>query len=204
MIFQLSEFIDILVLIFASGYIFKDSFKIRSSKDPLDFYIGNNHSNKFFDENFKNAVLIIAPAIIIHEFFHKFFAMGFGLTATFHTAYTWLVIALVLKLLRSKFIFLVPAFVSITGYTANSLIAYPLIAFAGPLANLIMYIIAYYISHKEKLLKKVTSKLKIKKETVYYFMLVNKLLFFLNMLPLPGFDGYKVFSGLFNIIKTIF
>jgi len=41
-------------------------------------------------KDFKFAIIITAPAVILHELAHKFVAMAMGLTATFHAWYTGL------------------------------------------------------------------------------------------------------------------
>ena len=106
------EIIDLVIMIAVIGFIFKDYAKIRDVKedyDPLDDF--KNKKSIFWD-GFKNAVIVTAPAIALHELGHKVAALSFGLEATFHAAYTWLGIGLALKLIGSPFLFFVPGFVT--------------------------------------------------------------------------------------------
>ena len=51
--------------------------------------------------DFKYAIYVSAPAIIIHELGHKFVAMAYGYTATFEMFSLGLAIGVVLKLIGS-------------------------------------------------------------------------------------------------------
>ena len=181
MIFTLIELFDIVIMTLAVGYIFSGVFKTPA--------LG-------FDKNaFWFACLVTAPALILHELAHKFFAIGFGLQAEFHAAYFWLLLGIVMRLLQFNFIFFVPAYVSIgTGMAQTTPLNYAIIAFAGPLMNLLLFVIAWALLHQKKM-----------KKTTFMFLYVTKqinlFLFIFNMLPIPGFDGLKVYEGL---AKTIF
>ncbi len=119
--------------------------------------------------------------------------MAFGFSATFHAAYSWLVIGVLLKLFLPGFVFFVPAYVS---YPA---VAAPLqsaaIAFAGPAVNGLFWLASFlYMRYGAK--GRLTAK---KQETLRYvalFRRINGFLFIFNMIPIPGFDGYHVFSSL--------
>ncbi len=192
MIISLNEIIDAVIMTVAVGYIFSDIFKIQLySQRRLELSIGG------FDWHaFKMACIITAPAIVFHELAHKFVAIAFGMQATFHAAYFWLFLGIMLKTMKFPFIFFVPGYVSIgCARLACTIVAYQssLIAFAGPFANFVLFAVSY-------------SMLNFKFQKKYMIMLyftkqINLLLFFLNLIPLPGFDGYKVFQGL---IQTIF
>lgn len=139
------------------------------------------------------SLIITAPAIILHELGHKFVAMAFGLGATFHAAYNWLLFAVFLRLVHFPFLFFVPAYVSITGTTTPASMA--LIAFAGPAINLVIWGMArliYQFVYIENPIADLSFKI---------IMKINLFLFILNMLPIPGFDGWKVYSGLIELIK---
>jgi len=181
------ELIDLIIMTLFVGYIFKDSFKtpVKETYEPLDYYSGKKSST--FD-NFKFAILVTAPAIILHEFAHKFVAMGFGLQATFNAAYMWLFLGLVLKLLNFGFIFFVPAYVSISGGNLSQSI---ITSAAGPLMNLILWLGSAFLL-KGKINKKFIPALSLTKQ-------INMFLFIFNIIPIPGFDGYHVFSGLFKL-----
>lgn len=188
-IFTKKEFSDAIIIIVAIGYIFNNVFKPKV-KNIVDYYMQTKAGFNWND--FLFACAVVAPAIIIHELGHKICALLLGLTATFHAAYTWLGIGILLKLLNFGFIFFVPAYVEIQGTTLP--IYSSLIAFMGPFVNLAFWIIASLILRTKKISQK----------AVYFWFLVkriNMFLFIFNMLPIPGFDGFKVYSG---IISTIF
>ncbi len=178
MIFTLGEVFDVIVMTLAVGYIFSSIFK---------------HSSLGLDKNaFLFACLVTAPALIFHELAHKFVAMGFGLNAEFHAAYIWLLIGIIMRLINFNFIFFVPAYVSIgAGIAQVTPSTSAIIAFAGPLMNLVLFTIAWALLHQKKLKKNTYLFLYITKQ-------INLFLFVFNMLPIPGFDGLKVYQGLFN------
>ena len=179
------EIIDIIIMSIVLGVIFSDIARIFRS--PYSY------SEKGFDwDGFKFAVMATAPAIILHEFGHKFVAMAFGLNAVFNAAYGWLGFGMLLKILNTGLIFFVPAYVSITG-NASPLV-YSGVAFVGPGVNLILWLGSGYILKKNLVNKKYHSLLYLTKQ-------INMLLFIFNMLPIPMFDGFKVYSG---VLKTIF
>jgi len=184
-----TEIIDILIMTFAIGFIFKDLFKkpTEIDHDPLTYH----KPNRFINWNdLKFAMLVTAPAVIFHELGHKFVAMSMGLYATFHAAYTWLGLGVVLKLIGTPFIFFVPA------YVAHSAAASPLqsaiIAFAGPAVNLILWLGSMYIL---KAAKKLTRTQHV---ALVLTKRINMFLFLFNMTPIPPFDGGHVVFGLWR------
>ena len=186
-LFSFSELIDIVIMTAAVGFIFADMFQRYSRKTDYEPLVQYQHG---FDwEAFRFAMYVTAPAIILHEFGHKFVALLMGMQAEFHAAYMWLVIGILLKLMGSPFLFFVPAYVSISG--ASTPLMHSLTAFAGPAVNLFLWLGALLI-HKQKWMHKkydagllLTSK-------------INMFLFIFNMLPIPGFDGNQVFLGLWE------
>jgi len=143
---------------------------------------------------FKFAVVVTAPALILHELFHKFAGLYYGLSASFNAAYFFLGIGVALKLMRFPFIFFVPAYVSIACKSASCILtpsSSALIAFAGPFANLLLFAGAWALlkygnlSHKWKAIAHITKQ-------------INLILLVLNLLPIPGFDGFKVYTGLWQ------
>ena len=176
MIFTLKEMFDVLIMTLAVGYIFMDLFR----KQPIGF-----------DKNaFLFACLVTAPALIVHELAHKFLALGFGLEATFHAAYFWLALGIVLKMLRFGFIFFVPAYVSISN-GAIAPLSSALIAFAGPALNLALFIIAWALLKQKRLKRNTFIFLQVTKQ-------INLFLFIFNMLPIKFFDGWTVYTGLYK------
>ncbi len=191
MLFTLSELLDIVIMTAFIGFIFKDAFRVRTHyTDPLHYYQNIRYGFNWSD--FWLACGITAPAIILHELSHKFVAMSFGFNATFHAAYTWLMIGLVLKLMNFGFIFFVPAYVS---YPAGGTpLQHAIIAVAGPLMNLLIWLVSGVLIRKRLVSRKYLPAA----------VLTNRLNFFLflfNMIPIPPFDGGHFF---FSLIQAVF
>ena len=183
------EIIDLVIMTVFVGYIFSGIIPVRrESYEPLIHY------RRGFDfEGLKFAILATAPAIIFHELAHKFVALGFGLDAVFYAFYRSTftlmlgIFTIISKLAGFGFMFFVPGFVGISGNGTH--LQFALTAFAGPFINLILWLLPWYLIENKIYRKK------------HYLLLVltsriNMFLFIFNMLPLPGFDGYKVFIGL--------
>lgn len=214
-IFSVMEIVDIVVMSLIVGYIFKDVFRrprgvpqqgIVTMKQSSDGSYGLEHDPQFLDlssylkstkrpwyDDLKYSIMLTAPAIILHEFGHKFVAMAFGLQATFHAAYGGLVMGLFLKWFLG-FIMFIPAYVSIPAATAPLLSA--LISIAGPVVNLGLWLGAK-LCLKRGLFKGHEHALVLVRE-------INRVLFILNMIPLPGFDGYWFFTGLIKALLGLF
>jgi len=186
--FSYKEIIDIIIITAALGFIFMMFFTPRRTANE---WLASAQKKNTFWHDFLFAAALIAPAILLHEFGHKFTAMGFGLSATFEAAYLFLGIGLVMRLLRFPFIFFVPAYTSIMGNA--TVVQNALIAFAGPGVNLILWIGSLLILKYKRNLSH--NKL----QYLALFRQINMFLFIFNMIPIPGFDGYHVFSSLFNL-----
>lgn len=183
------EIIDLVIMTFFVGYIFSDVIPFRRDNyDPLTHY-----KSAIDFSALKFAIIATAPAIIFHELAHKFTALGFGLNAVFYAFYrspfTLMlgIFAILSKLTGFGFVFIVPGFVGISGTGTH--LQFALTALAGPLVNLALWLGAKYMLKSKKYKKK------------HYLLLIltqkiNMFLFIFNMLPIPGFDGYKVFSEL--------
>ena len=191
----INEILDIIIMTAALGYIFADVFSRYSHKqhdnyDPLKHYKSIAHGYDW--QSFKFACYVTAPAIILHELGHKITALSFGLEATFHAAYSWLGLGILLKLLNTGFIFFVPAYVAHSGF-ATPLEA-TAIAFAGPFVNLLLWFGSWFI---------LNYKLCSKKNIAFFHLTkyINMILFFFNMIPIFGFDGQHVLNG---IMKAFF
>jgi len=190
MLFTISELLDIVIMTAFIGFIFKDVFKRREHyTDPLQYYQNIRYGFNWGD--FWFACGVTAPAIILHELSHKFVAMSFGFHATFHAAYTWLVIGLVLKLMNFGLIFFVPAYVS---YPAGGTpLQHAAISIAGPLMNLIVWLVSGILIRKRLISRKYLPAA----------VLTNRLNFFLflfNMIPIPPFDGGHFFLSLIQAV----
>jgi Zn-dependent protease len=183
--FILQEFIDLLIMIAALGFIFKDIFKKPAGPyDPLTYY-----KKKFNFENFKFAVMVTAPAIILHELAHKLTAIYYGLSATFHAHYFFLGLGIMLKLLNFGFIFFIPGYVVHSGLATHLQTA--MIAVAGPLTNLALFGIAAFFLKQKNTKKKYIPFLILTKK-------INLFLFIFNMLPIHPFDGGHFFSSIIS------
>jgi Zn-dependent protease len=190
MFFNYQEIIDMVVMTLVLGFIFKDMFPNRQKayEDPLHYYASKRNSDM---ENFKFAVMLTVPAVLFHEFGHKFVAMSFGLQATFGTSYAWLLIALIMKAMNFGMIFIVPAFVSIQ--PGPIMIANPyigsIISFAGPAVNLLLWGMSKFLIGQKKVPRKYL-------QFAYLTKSINGFLFVFNMLPIPPFDGFQVVMGI--------
>jgi Zn-dependent protease len=193
MFITLMEIFDIILMTFVVGFVFMTAFKpVKKIEDAdiLDKYM--KKTSGFDWQAFWFAAMVTAPAIILHELGHKITALSFGLTAVFSAAYIWLGIAVVLRLIGSPFIFFVPAYVTIGGNA--TVLQQTLIAFAGPGVNLIIFLVALII---------LKTKNKISTKEIHLWTLtknINLFLFVFNIIPIPGFDGFTVFSGLWKLI----
>lgn len=185
---SLQEIGALIVMTVALGYIFS-GFLRRPRMGFQAAYPSFGMSWK----DFKFAVLITAPAVILHELAHKFVAMAFGLAAEFHAWFFGLGLGVFLRVINSPFIIFAPGYVLIPGMEPYSLTG-AIIAFAGPFVNLVLWLGCGYILKKARHL---TRKQAI---TLYFTKQINMILFIFNMLPIPPLDGSKVFFGLFNAI----
>jgi Zn-dependent protease len=71
---------------------------------------------------------------------------------------------------------------------------FALIAFMGPLMHLVLWQGArWYLRNADAVTEAQSHYLGITLQ-------INKFLFILNMIPIPGFDGYHVFSNLLGFI----
>ena len=181
-LFSLWEIVQLVIITIALGYILSGYIQ-SPTKDPFSL-------KRFSWKDIWFAALVATPAVVFHEFGHKFMAIGFGLAASFHVFWGGLVLGVLLKLLGSPFLFLAPAYVSIpSGATA---IQSALIAFAGPGVNLLLWGISVLV-------------LKYKKKMSHSSMLawgisqkMNLFLFWFNLIPLPPLDGWTVLQGILS------
>jgi len=191
MLFTFQEIIDAVIMTLAIGFIFMSHFGFSQMKsktiDPIIEYYQKKRS---FDWNaLWTAAMVTAPAIILHELAHKLVAVFYGLNATFHAAYFWLGIGVIMKLLNTGFIFFVPAYVSHSG--AATPLQSASIAFAGPFLNLILWFICWALL-KFQIFQMSARTMKMLAASRY----INGFLFIFNMIPLGFFDGAHVLQGL--------
>lgn len=189
MIISLMEILDIVIMTAVVGYIFMAFLRMPTPEHYL-------REQRFDWEAFKVACWITAPALILHELAHKFVALGYGYNATFHAAYAFLALGVILRLMRSRFIFFVPGFVAISCKGIANCVIHPfegaMIAGAGPFMNLALFIGATLVLKYKKRMKRRTRVI------LHLTKIINIFLFVFNMLPFYIFDGYKFFSGLYH------
>ncbi len=189
MLITIGEIIDLALMTLFVGYIFSGMMPVRrDSYDPL------MHYKRGFDfEGLKFTIMATAPAILVHELAHKFVAISFGLHAVFmafyRSTFTLMlgIFTIISKLTGFGFMFFVPGYVEISGPGTN--LQFALAAFAGPFVNLVLWFGAWFVL-KNKIYRKKNYLLLVLTSRI------NMFLFIFNMLPIPGFDGYKVFTGL--------
>ncbi len=177
MIFTFSELFEAIIVSVFVAFITQDLFM------PRGFY-PLRYSRELQRIAFKNALLFVSPAIILHEFGHKLMALAFGYSATFHAAFLWLFLATLLKLAGFPFIIFVPAYVS----TNATGIAEFFVAIAGPGVNLILFLLTPILARI------------LPSRYWHYFAYINWFLFIFNMLPIPGFDGFHALVSLLSVL----
>ncbi len=186
--FTITEIFYFIILTAAVGYIFTGFIR----KPTEEVYRFAYRRYKLNLQDFLFSVLIVAPAIVLHELAHKFVAIAFGLTANFFIFWEGLGLAIFLKVINSPFLIIAPGYVSISsGATVPQNI---LISFAGPAINVILFLVSNLI------LTKASGLSRIQAIALYLTKQINLFLFIFNMLPIPPLDGYHVFSGLLQII----
>ncbi|MFH1316161.1 MAG: M50 family metallopeptidase [Candidatus Woesearchaeota archaeon] len=182
---SLQEIIEILIMTVAIGFIFSRFFprKPKEDYDPLTYFNKSPLNNLW--EDIKHGAIIAAPAVVLHELAHKVVAMSFGATATLHAPLTMYAIVIILILIRFPIIFFVGGYVS---HTALPAFQSSLVSVAGPLTNIILWAVFFFIS-KQHIGKKYRKEM----------MMMAKINLFLaafNMIPFPGFDGFNFFRAL--------
>ena len=179
----LIEIINLIIVSVVIGYIFLGYVSLR----PKTVYDMMN-PRKFDWNNLKFATLVAAPGVVLHELAHKFVAMGYGANATFQIFPLGLALGVVLKLINSPFLIIAPGGVFIGGLLGNDF-AYRVTALAGPLVNLLLFVVAYLMLNYRKNLSRF--------EHSFWFLTkqINLILFIFNMLPFGPLDGAKVLFG---------
>lgn len=182
-LFTFKELFDLVLMTVVLGYIFLPS--IQRPRAITEMF--NTRALNWQD--FRFAILVTAPAVVLHELMHKFAALFLGLAATFHASYFGLGLGILLRLVQSPFIVFVPGYVSIS---AAPPLASAFTAFMGPLTNLLLFCIAtLMLKHAKKLKRNHALMLALTKQ-------INLFLFLFNMIPIPPFDGFHVANGLFQ------
>ncbi len=182
------EVIDMVIMSLAIGYIFSGFLKkpvVSDNYDPLKHYKAKSQTW----ENVKFAALAAGPAVVLHELAHKFVAMGFGAKAVLYAPYGFYLFVILLKAIGFPFIFFVGGFVA---HSALPPFQSSMVALAGPLMNFIIWA-AITISIRKNILKRKYYPIAVPLGRISLFLAI------FNMLPLPGFDGFHFFAGLFSL-----
>lgn len=129
------------------------------------------------------ALIGIGTGFIFHELSHKLVAQRFGYLAEFRLWKIGLIIALASAILSGGWLlFFAPGAVYISSYTRSH--EQGLIAAAGPLANIILATIFYFLSYGSGFLSLIGE----------WGFIINLWLAAFNLLPIPPLDGRKIFS----------
>lgn len=179
---SISEIFNLIILTVAIGYIFSGFIK-----KP-----GGVYKPGFNWEDFKFSIIVAARAVVLHELFHKFVAILFGMSAQFYIWPFGIFLAVFLKLIHSPFLIIAPGYVGIPGLQQASMIT-AIIAFAGPLANIILFTAAHLILTRAKHLTRIQAT------ALYLTKQINLLLLIFNLIPIPPLDGSKVLAGIISL-----
>jgi len=208
-ILTIPEVLDVLIMSLCVGFIFSAYFsRFNTFRKPRDYVQMYGLGKKFNWSDILFSSLLFAPAIVLHELGHKFLAIYFGYDATFFSAISvnklfhgmpfldfpaiLMIFAIAASYIKLGFLFFIPAYVSFSALATP--FQQTLIAFAGPLVNLILWLGSRQLIKMKKVKQKyipfaiITSK-------------INMFLFIFNMIPIPGFDGSKVLLGLISLFS---
>jgi Zn-dependent protease len=188
MVFTLSEIIQIGITIVAIGFIFSGYIK-RNPVDHIESMLSSRFSGLFNWSDFKFSVMIVAPAIILHEFGHKFAGIALGFSSHYEMFPFGLGLGVFLRVIGSGFLLFAPGYVVIQGADKINM---AMIAFAGPLVNLILFAASWAAIESGKF-RKHTRALYISKQ-------INLWLFIFNMIPFGPLDGAKVLAGILSAL----
>ncbi|MFH1210018.1 MAG: site-2 protease family protein [archaeon] len=127
--------------------------------------------------SFVFSLLTVGISFLLHELMHKYLAQKYGLWAEFRASYSMLMFAVLMSFLG--FILAAPGGVYIRGLLTRE--KEGKISFVGPLMNIILALIFLFLY------------LGFKGTFFVYGFRINALLGIFNMLPIPSFDGFKVY-----------
>lgn len=179
----LTEIFRIIVMTLALGYIFSGFIPKTTVRNITDYYKKSRFNVDW--EEMKFAIIVTAPAVVLHEMGHKFTALALGYSAEFFTSYLGLALGVFLKVVGSPFIVFIPGYVSLGN---TPVLQAGIIALAGPMVNLLLWLISTIIVKTTKLSKNTMMILYLTKR-------INGILFLFNMIPVSFFDGAKVLQA---------
>ena len=132
---------------------------------------------------FMVALIGIGVGFIFHELSHKLVAQRFGYLAEFRLWRIGLVIALASAIISlGQFLFFAPGAVYVSSYPRSR--EEGLISAAGPLANIVLAVVFFFISYGSGVLGMIGE----------WGFILNLWLAAFNLLPVPPLDGRKIFS----------
>lgn len=170
--------------LFLAWFLTSLAFAVLFSGGNLIFLYFN-----LFAASFVISALTVGISFLLHELMHKYLAQKYRLWAEFRASYNMLFLALLFSFFG--FIIAAPGAVIIKGFLSKE--RNGKISLAGPLTNIILaiiFLILILLLKAEGLLGLFFS----------YGLTINSLLAAFNLIPVPGFDGRKVY--LWN--KTIY
>ena len=184
--FSLLEVKHLLISIFILTFAF--SFALTGN-NMIQVYFGEFNFNNFI-VGIEKSFLGVIIAFFGHEISHKFIAQKYHLWSEYRMYSKGLIIALILGFF-TPVVFAVPGAVMFRGKVR--LFEMGQIALAGPLANLLISIITFFLYifvFFESILLN---------ELFGFICLINAVLATFNLLPFSSFDGYKIFKWNKNI-----
>ena len=129
------------------------------------------------------ALIGIGVGFIFHELSHKLVAQRFGYLAEFRLWRIGLVIALASAIISlGQFLFFAPGAVYVSSSPRSR--EEGLISAAGPLANIVLAVVFFFISYGSGVLGMIGE----------WGFILNLWLAAFNLLPVPPLDGRKIFS----------
>lgn len=197
----LREILDIFIMVAFLAYIFKDIIKPRQQQSIIEYIDRGNvdkATSSWLSSDLWFTIAVVGPCIVLHELAHKFVAMAFGYDAVFyafyHQPFTLIVgiIAILSITYNWGFLLIVPGFVQILGGPPPGTNA--LIAFAGPAIHGLFYLTSLVVERQG------LAGTPDQRDFWYMTRKLNGFLFIFNMLPLPGIDGFKVFTSLVQLL----
>lgn len=192
--FTLWEIIQIVITIFAVGFIFSGIAPRRHSLllvNGEELELSQESGTSALIKEIKFGAAIAAPAVIFHELAHKFLALAYGFSATYIASWWGLSIGVLLKLFSPGFIFFIPGYVSISGL--GTAVQYGLVSIVGPATNLFLFLL-FWLFCEKNIAAKYAKIWHVSKQ-------INLWLFVFNMLPIPGLDGFKFYA---TILQGLF
>ena len=160
----------------------------------MDLFITHLWRNPHF---FFSVAILVILSICTHEFMHAWAALKAGddtAAENGHLTFNPLKQMGIFSLILFCFFGLAWGRVPVNPQNLRGKYAPALVAFAGPFSNLVLsqiFLILTYICFKAQWGNDFTLHM------LLYGAQLNVVLFLLNMLPVPGFDGYAIICNLF-------